>query len=948
MNRFVLFTLTIAAAMVAVWLPELAWASTTTTDPCAGVLFCVPHTDLSANWIKATFPDLVDLGGPTTTTTTTTTSAGPTTVLGNALKVLNSGALAVGSLVLTYKLFAGIVQTANDGEVLGKRWSTLWGPVRVAGSAALIVPTATGYCLAQALVVSIALTGVGLANKVWSVTVDGMLTTSGGMIAPQMHPHYEVVGKQVLANNICLHMSNYYLAVLAQNSSDYNVVVDNPTESYAGSGGGAWGWISGGNPYGSTGAGATAMASGPLLYRSADWKGADVASEGAAYVIRWTPVGQNRWGQGLNRWVQRVFGGEFNQNACGAIKVEGIAMPPASYAATLGPFARLVRNVITDDAEIMRQELNHEMAVVMGEMGETIAEPLWTLAQRLDGPAQEVAYDLVHNHIMTATAEGVRYEEVTNIANHGATVMDAVVNFGETVRTNVDSRIQSVLGDSGPLNPMVTEFKELAKEGGWVTAGEWFLQLMRLNGTMQRLLSLSTDTEATMDLASICRAMSGGGFLWWGGDCGDGDSADAFRGATDYINSYYERALLSVPRNANMSGSAREAYVANLNMVMGTMGVDQVTEGEDALERAQRNILLPTLVSMASLGGCLKSCLGSLLGRGVTTAALAGMGGYEDTVGEIAGNGANALLNSAGMSIEANGANPIASIISFGRTLWANGLAISFAADAQGSTNMDRAIVSLAGGQDFYREQMIGSIASLASRSPTMRSALKWIGNMMLIPGALLGYIFPYLPWLLWIGGLIGWFVLVLEAVIAAPLWALAHMRMDGEGIMGPAGQQGYMLALSLLLRPALMIIGMLCGMILIYVMIPFAGLSLMSAFSLGKSAGAPVDLVGQVMSMALMAFVMVTISYKAFGLINSIPDSVLRWISAGSGGAGEDEFKSGAMAIVNTGAMGGIVSAASSSEEGGGGGGRGGGGGGGGISSGGGMGGFLKDFAKG
>ena len=109
MNRFVLFTLTIAAAMVAVWLPELAWASTTTTDPCAGVLFCVPHTDLSANWIKATFPDLVDLGGPTTTTTTTTTSAGPTTVLGNALKVLNSGALAVGSLVLTYKLFAGIV-----------------------------------------------------------------------------------------------------------------------------------------------------------------------------------------------------------------------------------------------------------------------------------------------------------------------------------------------------------------------------------------------------------------------------------------------------------------------------------------------------------------------------------------------------------------------------------------------------------------------------------------------------------------------------------------------------------------------------------------------------------------------------------------------------------------------------------------------------------------------
>ena len=81
---------------------------------------------------------------------------------------------------------------------------------------------------------------------------------------------------------------------------------------------------------------------------------------------------------------------------------------------------------------------------------------------------------------------------------------------------------------------------------------------------------------------------------------------------------------------------------------------------------------------------------------------------------------------------------------------------------------------------------------------------------------------------------------------------------------------------------------------------------------TLAQSSGAPADLMSTVITTALMAFVTVVTCYKAFGLINDLPDRVLRWIGSGSGGAGEDEFKSGAFAIIQTGAITSAVSSAS------------------------------------
>jgi conjugal transfer/type IV secretion protein DotA/TraY len=78
----------------------------------------------------------------------------------------------------------------------------------------------------------------------------------------------------------------------------------------------------------------------------------------------------------------------------------------------------------------------------------------------------------------------------------------------------------------------------------------------------------------------------------------------------------------------------------------------------------------------------------------------------------------------------------------------------------------------------------------------------------LLSAGVTLAYVLPMMPYLYWIAGVTGWFLLVVEAVAYAPLWFLAHMTFAGDGIHGK-GVRGYEILFTILFRPAMMVIGM-------------------------------------------------------------------------------------------------------------------------------------------
>ena len=87
-----------------------------------------------------------------------------------------------------------------------------------------------------------------------------------------------------------------------------------------------------------------------------------------------------------------------------------------------------------------------------------------------------------------------------------------------------------------------------------------------------------------------------------------------------------------------------------------------------------------------------------------------------------------------------------------------------------------------------------------------------FIGLLALMtPGIIIAYVLPMIPYVLWMAGVCGWIILVCEAMIAVPLWMLAHMTVGGDGLHGRA-IEGWSLLFNVVFRPTLMIVGLFLG----------------------------------------------------------------------------------------------------------------------------------------
>lgn len=157
--------------------------------------------------------------------------------------------------------------------------------------------------------------------------------------------------------------------------------------------------------------------------------------------------------------------------------------------------------------------------------------------------------------------------------------------------------------------------------------------------------------------------------------------------------------------------------------------------------------------------------------------------------------------------------------------------------------------------------------------------------------GATLSTYAPMIPFITWIASVVNWFVLVIEAVLAAPIWAAAHIHPDGDDAVGRGGQ-GYMMILSLIMRPSLMLFGLITAMLLTQPITGFVNAGFMSAVS-GVQADSTTGLVSFFAYVTIYVVMMTTVLHTVFSLIHWIPDNVPRWIGANvSGGPASPDQK--------------------------------------------------------
>ena len=142
-------------------------------------------------------------------------------------------------------------------------------------------------------------------------------------------------------------------------------------------------------------------------------------------------------------------------------------------------------------------------------------------------------------------------------------------------------------------------------------------------------------------------------------------------------------------------------------------------------------------------------------------------------------------------------------------------------------------------------------------------------------------FILPLLPFLYWVLAVIGYFLLVAEAVVASSLWALSHLRLDGEGISGEAGRKGWLMLLSLILTPTLMVIGYFAGMAIFRVAAGLFDFGMFYAMSALVNSSPIVGIFGLIASGILIVVAYLVIIERSFSLISEFPGRILNWIGA-------------------------------------------------------------------
>lgn len=116
------------------------------------------------------------------------------TLLGTMFKTFNSIVLVVAIVVLVYVTVVGVLATAYEGEFLGKKWNNIWVPLRLVIGFALLVPTGSGYCGIQILIMWVIVQGIGAADTLWNTALS-YVTLMGSPYAKANVPNVDVTQK---------------------------------------------------------------------------------------------------------------------------------------------------------------------------------------------------------------------------------------------------------------------------------------------------------------------------------------------------------------------------------------------------------------------------------------------------------------------------------------------------------------------------------------------------------------------------------------------------------------------------------------------------------------------------------------------------------------------------------------------------------------------------------
>lgn len=119
----------------------------------------------------------------------------------NMFLAFNIAVSAVAAAYFSYNIITATVQGSFDGEVLGKRYHSMWFPIRHVTGATFLVPVWKGWSLAQLLMAFSASVGIGIGNTVHSGLNGAEIQT---LPAPVPLVNVQELASEIVRGQSCL------------------------------------------------------------------------------------------------------------------------------------------------------------------------------------------------------------------------------------------------------------------------------------------------------------------------------------------------------------------------------------------------------------------------------------------------------------------------------------------------------------------------------------------------------------------------------------------------------------------------------------------------------------------------------------------------------------------------------------------------------------------------
>lgn len=827
-------------------------------------IFEPPATDVSMEYLRKIF------GSVGQALATGPGAIAKSQLLGEMFAIFNTAMLIFAGGFVLYSVGTSVINTAQDGSPMGNKMST-WMIFRIVGGTSMLIPKFNGYSLVQVIVMYAVVSGVGLADTVWTRAIDYLQKTGG----------------------------------ITVNTETSTESADLPTLTWGGR------TVSTSSQDAGVGANVSAINffKSALCLEASSAGQERIHKESGSRFFNTYRVRRDSY-CGLSSYAVSVcYGSDSNPTLCGAYGWN--PSPSGVTADKKGSISAGINNVVSETRLAARDVFrrangatsitDRNRAVtctssstcrpaksIVSGAARYFSDTL--LARRQEGASPDAGWAQqakTHGWVLAASyykdlvgggarrTDGITYADINQVKFRMASALDdTLIPTGKEKNTYaaISSQLDNYIGLSNSLVIQIVN----ARSGG-----------------------------------------SGGSHSLFGGSGSEGDYLDQ---VTHKLRNHIIvqpfvpstgnfRARSSV---TNIKGGGKiELDIAQTNMMRMIQTVIRRLVGFAPLESADEvrcksaavSCPGPNCFESAYTNGCISHDGKGILGAIAADRKIWGLAGES-------GRTIDPLLNLTEL-----GQSMIDSAVLY----WVDTINEIFKAtyDLAFSYSMYMLIVAVgsaivSGGASYFKGSKAAAMLSAVAEAGASISAVIFklmfqvdmagltlylplgaaMALMLFMLGISMGIYAPFIPFILFLFGVIGWLGSVIEAMVAAPLVALGVTHPEGHDLLGKS-EQATMLLFSVFVRPVTMVIGLFVAIVLTYISVSLLNYGFVNVLaqylstSYDGSAATTGKLVGMVGVLLVYAYVLLAVLNQCFALIHQVPDKIMMWVGGPMGQSG-------------------------------------------------------------